>query len=134
MEEIKLRIKRAEEALKTAELAFENKLYLDSISRSYYSVYNSIIAFFLKEDFPLPKTHAGMIAILWENRKRISKVISEKEIKYIHRLLQLREESDYAVLPLLGKKEAMFALRTARKILKNVKAYVGKNNTSRKSD
>lgn len=130
MEEIKLRAKRAKEALKTAELAFENELYFDAISRSYYSVYNSIIALFLKKNFSLPKTHAGMIAILWNNRKKIAKIISEKEIKSIHKLLQFREESDYSVLPLLGRKEALFSIKLARKILKKVENYVSEDNKS----
>lgn len=123
MEEIKLRLRRAEDALRAAELSFAHRLYLDSVSRSYYSVYNSIIALFLKENFSLPKTHAGMIAILWENRKKIAKIVSEAEIKSVQRLLQLREESDYAVLPLIGKKEASFALRLAKRILKRVKEH-----------
>ncbi len=126
-EEIKIRIKRAEDALKAAELSLEHKLYLDAISRSYYSVFNAIISLFLHKDFSLPKTHSGVIAVLWENRKKLRNILSTEDIKKLHKLLQLREESDYAALPLIGKREAVFAVRFAKKILKKVKKHVSKN-------
>ncbi len=128
MEEIKFRIRRAEEALKAAKLSLEHKLYLDAISRSYYSVYNAVMSLLLSNNFSLPKTHSGVIAILWENRKKLKNVLSAEDIKKLHRLLQLKEESDYSVLPLIGKKEAVFAVRFAEKILKRVKKYVEKSS------
>ena len=49
MEEIKKEIERAEKSLRAAKMLFEEKLYEDSISRSYYSILHAAKAALLME-------------------------------------------------------------------------------------
>ncbi len=45
----------------------------------------------------IPKTHTGLIAELWQNRKELN--INENTIKKISRIQSLWESSDYGVVP-----------------------------------
>ena len=54
-------------------------------------------ALLTKNDLTIPKTHAGLIAKLWQNRKELS--LDEDTIKNISRIQSLRESSDYGVIP-----------------------------------
>lgn len=90
-------VERARRAEKAFKILWENGLYEDAISRGYYAIIHLCFAIFIKNNLTIPKTHTGLIAKLWQNKKELK--LSENIIKSISRIQSLRESSDYGVVP-----------------------------------
>ena len=90
-------IERAKRAEKAFKILWDNGLYEDALSRGYYAIIHLCFAILIKNNMTIPKTHTGLIAKLWQNRKELN--IDENTIKKISRIQSLRESSDYGVVP-----------------------------------
>lgn len=93
-------IERAKKAYRSFLLLKNKDLLEDAVSRGYYALVHLGFAILKRADKPLPKTHAGLVAKLWEYRKELK--ISEDIVKSLSRFESLREKSDYAPLPLIN--------------------------------
>jgi len=106
------RAKRAEKAFK---ILWENGLYEDALSRGYYAIIHLCFAILIKSSLTTPKTHAGLIAKLWQNRKKLK--LNEETIKNISRIQSLRESSDYGVVPTVTESD----LKVVERVIRNLK-------------
>lgn len=61
MKEWEKHLKRAEEKLKSAHILFDNNMFADSVSESYYSMYHAAKALLSLKNI-YPRTHAGLVS------------------------------------------------------------------------
>ena len=115
MKDYQLHIERSERAFKAFKILWERGLYEDALSRGYYAIVHLCFAILIKNDMSLQKTHAGLIAKLWQNREKLG--ISDETVKNISRLQSLRENSDYGVVPAVNEDD----LRLIERIVSNLK-------------
>jgi uncharacterized protein (UPF0332 family) len=86
-------LKRAEEALISADLLFENKLLKDAISRLYYFALYNVRALLLTKGIE-PRSHEGALRLL--SLHFVKEGILKSQIAHIFsRLMKYREEADY---------------------------------------
>jgi len=77
-EEIKLSyLKKAEDCLKSAKILLNNKLYENSTSEAYYSMYNSLLALLFKAGIK-SENHSASIMLFEDlfNSKELAKIIT----------------------------------------------------------
>lgn len=98
---------KAEKSLKSAKILLENALYEDSVSMSYYAMYNSLTALLFRTGIKC-ENHSGSIMLLMKvfRRADLYKVISfakkERVDKQYYVDFELTEDS---AVELLGKAE-----------------------------
>jgi uncharacterized protein (UPF0332 family) len=97
MDEYSVYMERAKRAERAFRILWNNGLYEDALSRGYYAIIHLCFALLIKNNMTIPKTHSGLIAKLWQNRKELN--LDEDTIKSISRIQSLRESSDYGVIP-----------------------------------
>lgn len=116
------RLKQAEDSVKVAKMSYENKLYKDSINRSYYAAFYAVKAVLAVEEIDF-KRHKDAIGYFNKNY-----VASEKFPKALGRRLgmlkQLREKSDYDDFYIAGREEAEMQISTALWMIQEVKGYI----------
>jgi len=59
---IKYRFEQAEEAIKSAQILFDQELYRPSVNRSYYAMFYAVLALFVRKQIKTSK-HSGAISI-----------------------------------------------------------------------
>ncbi len=72
----------------------------------------------LKNGFELPKTHAGLIAKLWQKKGSLG--LDEGLIKKISRLQSLGENGDYSVISAIEEEDLELVERIYRELLRVV--------------
>ncbi|RLI77067.1 hypothetical protein DRP05_11330 [Archaeoglobales archaeon] len=112
-------VERARRAEKAFKILWKNGLYEDALSRGYYAIIHLCFAILIKNDLTIPKTHAGLIAKLWQCRKDLK--LDEKTIKSISRIQSLRESSDYGVVPTITEDD----LKVVEEVIRNLKEVLG---------
>jgi len=86
-------IERANEAIKVANLLFENGFFRDAVSRLYYSLLYFVRALLLTEGFE-PKSHEGALRLF--GLHFVKKGLFKAEDSHIFsKLMKYREEADY---------------------------------------
>ena len=86
-------IERANEAIKVANLLFENGFFRDAVSRLYYSLLYFVRALLLTEGFE-PKSHEGALRLF--GLHFVKKGLFKTEDSHIFsKLMKYREEADY---------------------------------------
>lgn len=106
----------AENKLQAAKVLFRNEIYADSVSRSYYAMFNASKALLLTEDSS-PKTHEGVAS---EMGKLFRDRIDRELLSDLSRLQEVREKSDYTNYQ-PSRNEAEEALETAERFLEEAK-------------
>ena len=86
-------IERANEAIKVANLLFENGFFRDAVSRLYYSLLYFVRGLLLTEGFE-PKSHEGALRLF--GLHFVKKGLFKAEDSHIFsKLMKYREEADY---------------------------------------
>ena len=86
-------IERANEAIKVANLLFENGFFRDAVSRLYYSLLYFVRGLLLTEGFE-PKSHEGALRLF--GLHFVKKGLFKTEDSHIFsKLMKYREEADY---------------------------------------
>lgn|GEM_PF-1625381 len=115
MEEYLVFIERAKRAEKAFKILRDSELYEDALSRGYYAIIHLCFAILIKNNLTIPKTHAGLIAKLWQNRKELG--IDESTIKNISRIQSLRESCDYGVIPTVTEEDLKLVEKVIKKLM-----------------
>ena len=99
-EEIKISyFKKAENCVKSSKLLFENNLYENSISESYYVMYNSILALLFKVGIK-SENHSATIILLKNlfNQPKLAKIISNSKKERIEKQYYIPTEENLNLL------------------------------------
>ena len=110
-------LERAKEALKSADILFENDLIKDAVSRLYYFTLHYIKALLLIKGLE-PKSHEGTLRLL--SLHFIKEGILEPNVAHIFsKLMKYREEADYNPSYIFTK-EDFYKFRKEAEILANI--------------
>lgn len=118
MDEIELRIKKAEKLLQDAKKEFDMKLYERCCSTCYYAMFHAAKAMILSIGKD-SKTHRGTIYLMWDNKEKLG--LSEDDCSKLSRAFDLREESDYGILKEIPKSLAEEVLKDAEDFINKAK-------------
>ncbi len=110
--------KRAKKSLKAFKILWEKGLYEDALSRGYYAIIHLCFALLIKNNLTMPKTHAGLIAKLWQNREKLK--LDQSIVKNISRIQSLRESSDYGVVPVVTEEDLKLVEEIVKKLMEVV--------------
>src|SRR4030042_3823430 len=113
---------KADNCLKSARLLYENDLYENSISMSYYAMYNSLIALLFRVGIKC-ENHAGSILLLKKLFKRIDLFSAISFAK------EERIDKQYYVTPILTKESAQDMFKKAEEFVVQVKLIIRKLGT-----
>jgi uncharacterized protein (UPF0332 family) len=119
---VKLRLEKAENCLKIAELLLAEEAYADAANRSYYCIFHAMNAVLITEGFSA-KTHSGCIS---EFSKRYIKtgVFSKDLSEIIRTAFTVRNKSDYDVFYVVVKSEVVKQIENAKIFLSAVEKYI----------
>jgi len=84
---------RANEAMRAANLLFENKFIKDAISKLYYAVLYSIRGLLLIKGFE-PKSHDGALRLFGQHFVKPG-IFEARDSHLFSKLMKFREEADY---------------------------------------
>ncbi len=116
------RLSKSEDDLNASKLLLKNKLYSQSINRSYYSIFHSVRALLAFDRFD-SKKHSGIISYF--NEHYIKAGLIEKEYSVIMMSAErIRNESDYDDLFTASKEQADLQVRNAEKFLNRIKEFL----------
>jgi len=120
-------LKKADKCMLSAKILFENKLYENSVSESYYAMYNSLTALLFKTGIKC-ENHAGSIMLLELvfSRKDLSDKISESKKERIDKQYYVTSEEDFV----LTRESSNEMLRTAEDFLLEIKLFIERMNIS----
>jgi len=111
-------LERAKEALKSADILFENDLIKDAVSRLYYFTLHYIKALLLTKGLE-PKSHEGALKLL--SLHFVKEGILEPNVAHIFsKLMKYREEADYNPSYIFTK-EDFYKFRKEAEILANIR-------------
>lgn len=105
----------AKERIESAEVLLKEGHYRDSISRSYYAIFEVIRAL-LSTKGQVTKTHAGLIRQFGQYYIK-TKIIPKKYAIYLSELAEERQLADYERLIEFNKSRAEKALKEAKEFI-----------------
>lgn len=119
------RLKQAEETLFDAEKMAQTNISPRSvINRAYYSMFYAILALFLNTNINLKTSkHSGVISIFDKEFVHSGK-IDKYYSKILHKMFELRQESDYKELVDLSPTDAIEAVKVAKEFLECIKNFI----------
>ena len=119
---VELRLEKARECLKDAEIMLSSSSYAASANRSYYSIFHAMQAVLTTVGFS-SKKHSGSIA---EFRKSFIKtgVLPEVFSDIVGDAFSVRTKSDYDVHYIIVKEEVNKQVDNAKTFLAGVEAYI----------
>ena len=119
---VALRLEKANECLRDAELMINSQSYKSAANRSYFSVFHAMRAVLALNDFD-SKRHTGIISAFRE--KYIKTGIFQKNLSdIINRAFDNRGESDYNDFYVISKDETVEQAKNAKIFLTTVEAYI----------
>jgi len=117
-------LSKAEEALKAAELCFENGLFDSCASRCYYSAFWAAIAALEWAGYPRQKwSHEGLANVFGKELVKKRKRIPSKVANSISQLYDLRRQADYSTIR-ISKQRAKWALRRAKDFVDKIQEVI----------
>ncbi|AGK60061.1 putative conserved protein related to C-terminal domain of eukaryotic chaperone, SACSIN [Archaeoglobus sulfaticallidus PM70-1] len=121
MDEITLRIKKAEKLLRDAESELKMGMYERCCSTAYYAMFHASKAMILSvgED---SRTHRGTIFLIWKNKEKLG--LNEEDCIRLSKAFDLREESDYGIFQEISEETATDILKDAREFVKKAKEFL----------
>lgn len=112
------RLSKSISDLNAAKVLLENKLFSQSINRSYYSIFHAVRALLAYDRFD-SKKHSGIISYF--NQHYIKTKLIEKEYSAILMSAErIRTESDYDDLFIVSEEQAEIQLKNAEKFLEKI--------------
>lgn len=128
----KYRINTAKETLVVAEECLKNKHYKDAINRFYYAAFYAARAVLATEgtDF---KRHKDVVAYFNKQYIATGKIPTELG-RYLARLQQKREQSDYDDFFIASLSEAEKQVNNARTIIAGIEKYLSDIIVEKKGD
>lgn len=120
------------ENLESSRLLFDNEMYRNSITLSYYAMFLSVKALLLSKDIT-SKTHAGTISLFYENF--VKNGLIDKELHKCFASAQtLREHASYGAYDDYSKEKASSKIKCAEElIIMSNELLNGKKVISKKS-
>ena len=118
----RIRLERAHEMLKSAQVNLEQNELRTSLNRSYYSIFHAIRSVNCLDGFDSSK-HSGVIAHFNEYTLK-TKEMDAKFSDTIKQAYYCREKSDYDDFYIVSRSETEEQLRKAEEFLKAVDIYV----------
>lgn len=105
------RIEKAKEHLKSADKLFQEKLFRDSISRSYYAIFSAARAILALKKLDSRK-HSGIVSLFNQNFVKTG-ILDIKLSKIIKEAKSYREDVDYEDFLIITEEEAQKQLENA---------------------
>lgn len=125
-EYIKLKLEKAEDQLKQAELLLKNNWLDGAVNRIYYSIFYALSALlYIKKLYP--KTHNG-VKSLFNNEFIRTGLVDQKYSKYYSAVFAKRFEADYEESPLLDENEIREMYTEAGNFLQMIKGKIKEDN------
>ena|SRR3972149_3279484 len=112
----------AKERIKSAGILLKEGLYRDSISRSYYALFEVIRALLATKGV-ITKTHSGLIRQFGQYYIK-TKIIPKKYAAWLSKLAEERQLADYERLIEFNKAKAEKALETAKEFVELAKKII----------
>lgn len=114
-------LEKADDCFKSAKILSQNKLYENSISMSYYAMYNSLTALLFKVGIKC-ENHAASILLLKElfNKKELFKIISFAKEERIDKQYYVTSKDNV----LLTKDSAEDMLKKAEEFIVQIKLFI----------
>lgn len=120
----KYRMEKAKSDLRASKIMLENKLFSQSLNRSYYSIFHAVRSVLAFERFD-SKKHSGIIAYF--NHNFINGKIFDKEYsKILMGAERIRNKSDYNDFYIASKDDAEQQIINASKFIKTMEEYITK--------
>ncbi|RLI75785.1 HEPN domain-containing protein [Archaeoglobales archaeon] len=119
---VKASLKRAEKALKSAKILFENNELEDAVSRAYYAMFHATKALLFSKNLT-PKTHRGTIMLFSELVKE--GVIEIEFADMLRKAFDMRQKGDYEVYAVFGRDEVRDLIKSAEAFVEEVKRLLG---------
>lgn len=118
-------LEKAENCLKSARLLLNNKLYENSVSMSYYAMYNSLTALLFKAGIKC-ENHAGSIVLLKKlfGEASLFKIISFAKEERIDKQYYVSSKEDFK----LAEESAGDMLKKAEIFLVDIKLVISRMN------
>jgi uncharacterized protein (UPF0332 family) len=118
------RLQRAKEDLEAAKKLFANNMFVQSINRSYYSIFHSTRALLAFDQFD-SKKHSGVIHFFHQNYIADGK-IDHLYGKILTMAFSIRTRSDYHDFFIASKVDAETQIQNAEKFISMVENYLSK--------
>lgn len=117
-------LSRADEAIKAADLLFDNDLVSDAISRLYYFILYHIRALLLSRGLE-PRSHEGTLRLL--GLHFIREGFLEKSVAQVFsKLMKFREEADYNPVSMFSKEDYVEYRKEAMILADAIKRHLGR--------
>lgn len=122
---IKNALKKAQEAVSSAESNFENKFYSTCQNRLYYALFYAVTALAYNDDFITSK-HAQLMS--WFNKKYIytDKIFDEQLFKIYKEAFTNRQKSDYDFMYEPDISEVFASIEETKYFVSEIKKYLSR--------
>jgi len=119
------RIEKSKNDFEASQIMLVNKLYSQSLNRSYYSIFHAVRAILAFEQFD-SKKHSGIIAYF--NRNFIATNKFDKQFaKILMGAEKIRNKSDYNDFYIASREDAESQIQSAEKFINEMEEYINKN-------
>ncbi len=119
---INYKFKRADDAIKAAEVLIKEGFWLDSLSKIYYAAFYAVNALLINMELN-PKTHNGTKSLF--HKEFILKGLIDKKFGFLYdHLLAKRFEADYENFALIDEKEVPEYLKSVKEFILKAKEIV----------
>jgi uncharacterized protein (UPF0332 family) len=119
---IEYKLKRADDAIKAAELLMKEGFWLDCLSKIYYAAFYAVTALLINMELN-PKTHNGTKSLF--HKEFILKGVIDKKFGFLYdTLLAKRFEADYENFALIDEKEVPEYLKSVKEFILKAKEIV----------
>jgi uncharacterized protein (UPF0332 family) len=124
---VKASLHRAEKALRSSKLLFENDELEDAVSRAYYAMYHATRALLFSKG-KIIKTHTGLLTLFGEHIVK-RKVLDKEFAVVLRKAFNLRQKSDYELYAELSKESVEEVITDAEKFISKIKEVLSKTTT-----
>ena len=119
------RLIKAKDDLVAARLLHSNKLFAQSLNRSYYAIFHAVRSLLAYDEFD-SKKHSGIISYFNRNYVKEGK-IDKKYSKMLIDAKEIRTVSDYGDLYIADKETAEKQIQNADEFVSFIESYIKKN-------
>lgn len=119
------RFEKSSEDLEAAKILLSNKLYAQSINRSYYSIFHCVRSLLVFDKFD-SKKHSGIIAFFNQNYVKAG-LIDKKYSEILMKAERIRINSDYDDLFIATKEQAETQIINAEDFIRELSSFITQN-------
>lgn len=112
------RLNKGKEKLSVANLLFEEKFYLDAVSKAYYAMYQVARAILITKGMDSRK-HSGIISLFNQHFVKTG-LVARDFGKMLAKTRDIRESSDYEDFYIISKEEAKLAISNAERFIREI--------------